>query len=29
VRDNEKKFKLICKEGPVFDLHSLRVPING
>jgi dihydroorotate dehydrogenase electron transfer subunit len=29
VCDSEKKYKLICKDGPVFDLHSLRVPING
>jgi len=29
ICDCEKKYKLICKDGPVFDLHTLRVPVNG
>jgi dihydroorotate dehydrogenase electron transfer subunit len=29
LADDEKRYALMCKDGPVFDIHSLRMPING
>jgi dihydroorotate dehydrogenase electron transfer subunit len=29
LTNKERKYALICKDGPVFNIQSLRIPING
>ena len=29
LTDQKKKYALVCKDGPVFDIRSIRIPANG